>query len=408
MGMFSPHLTPWRNLCSAFSPMGELLRDGLQFLRTISRSRAALSAEILFLRKQLAYYQDHRIRPRRLRDASRLCLLFWSRLFDWPAALVVVKTSTFLGWHRKGFRWYWRWKSRGGRPPLPKKIRQLIARMVRENVTWGEERVANELSLKLGIYVSPRTVRKYWPQQPGTRSGHKRSASQPWKTFVRNHAQGIVACDFLVAVTARFRILFVFVAMEIGSRRILHCNVTAHPTAEWTLQQLRDAIPSDHPYQFLIHDRDTIFSSELDAEVKSTFGLRVLRTPVRAPQANAYCERLMGRVRRECLDFMIPLHERQLRGTLRSWVAHYNKGRPHSSLGPGTPEPMLHLSQLHPRHRLPRDCRIAVEDILGGLHHEYQLEKGVASCCTRFLRSTPLRSCLRCLPAKVQTSSDCR
>ena len=360
--------------------MWELLRDGLQFLRTISHSRAALAAEILFLRKQLAYYQDHRIRPRRLRDASRLCLLFWSRLFDWQAALVVVKTSTFIRWHRKGFRLYWRWKSRGGRPSLPKEIRQLIARMVRENVTWGEERIADELSLKLGIYVSPRTVRKYWPQLPGMGSGRRRTPSPAWKTFVRNHAQGIVACDFLVAVTARFRILFVFVALEIGSRRILHCNVTAHPTAEWTLQQLRDAIPSDHPYQFLIHDRDTIFSSELDAEVKSTFGLRVLRTPVRAPQANAYCERLMGTVRRECLDFMIPLHERQLRGTLRSWVTHYNKGRPHSSLGPGTPEPTptRRLSQLHPRHRLPRDCRITVEDILGGLHHEYQLENCVA------------------------------
>jgi len=143
--------------------------------------------------------------------------------------------------------------------------------------------------------------------------------------------------------------------------------------------QLRDAIPSDHPYQFLIHDRDTIFSSELDAEVQRTFGLRVLLTPVRAPQANAYCERLMGTVRRECLDFMIPL-ERQFRGTLRSWVAHYNKGRPHSSLGPGTPEPTptQPLSQPHPRHRLPRDCRITVEDILGGLHHEYQPEKCVA------------------------------
>ena len=360
--------------------MWELLRDSLQFLTTISRSRAALAAEILFLRKQLAYYQDHRIRTRRLRDASRLCLLFWSRLFDWQAALVVVKTSTFIRWHRKGFQLYWRWKSRGGRPPLPKEIRQLIARMVRENVTWGEERIADELSLKLGIYVSPRTIRKYWPQQPGIGSGRRRSASQHWKTFVRNHAQGIVACDFLLAVTAGFRILFVFVALEIGSRRILQCNVTAHPTAEWTLQQLRDAIPSDHPYQFLIHDRDTIFSSELDAEVKSTFGLRVLRTPVRAPQANAYCERLMGTVRRECLDFMIPLHERQLRGALRSWVAHYNKGRPHSSLGPGTPEPTptQPLSQPHPRHRLPRDCRITVQDILGGLHHEYQLEKCVA------------------------------
>jgi putative transposase len=337
--------------------------------RTISQSRAALAAEILFLRKQLAYYQDHRIRPRRLRDASRLSLWFWSHLFDWQGALVVVKTSTFLRWHRKGFKLYGRWKSRGGRPPLPKQIRQLIARMVRENVTWGEERIADELSLKLGIDVSPRTVRKYWPQPPGMGGGRGRTASPPWKTFVRNHAQGIVACDFLVAVTARFRILFVFLVLEIGSRRILHCNVTAHPTSEWTLQQLRDAIASDHPYQFLIHDRDTIFSSELDAEVKNTFGLRVLPTPVRAPQTNAYCERLMGTVRRERLDFIIPLHERHLRGILRSWVAHYNKGRPHSSLGPGTPEPMPrpHLPQLHPRHRLPRDYRITVEDILGGL-----------------------------------------
>jgi putative transposase len=222
--------------------MGELLRDGLQCLTTISRSRAALAAEILFLRKQLAYYQDHQIRPRRLRDASRLCLLFWSRLFDWQAALVVVKTSTFLRWHRKGFQVVLALEVARRPPPLPKEIRQLIARMVRENVTWGEERIADELSLNLGIYVSPRTVRKYWPQQPGMGSGRRRTASQPWKTFVRNHAQGIVACDFLVVVTARFRILFV--ALEIGSRRILHCNVTAHPTAEWTLQQLREPFPA--------------------------------------------------------------------------------------------------------------------------------------------------------------------
>lgn len=116
--------------------------------------------------------------------------------------------------------------------------------------------------------------------------------------------------------------LFVFVAMKVGSRRILHCNVTAHPTADWTLQQLREAMPSDHPYQFLIHDRDSIFASALDEELKSTFGLRVLLTPVQTPQANAYCERLIGTVRREYLDFMIPLNERHLRGSLRSWAAH--------------------------------------------------------------------------------------
>jgi putative transposase len=133
-------------------------------------------------------------------------------------------------------------------------------------------------------------------------------------------------------------VLLVFVVMEVGSRRILHYKVTTHPTADWMLQQFREAIPSDHSYQFLIQDRDSIFSRELDQQLKDDFKLRVLRTPVRALTANAYCERLVGTVRRECLDFLIPLNERHLQMTLRSWVTHYNKGRPHSSLGPGFPE----------------------------------------------------------------------
>jgi transposase InsO family protein len=182
-------------------------------------------------------------------------------------------------------------------------------------------------------------------------------------------------------VTVRFQVLFVFLAMEVGSRRILHYNVTAHPTADWTLQQFREAIPSDRRYQFLIHDRDSIFSARLDEELKSSFGLRVLRTPVRAPKANAYCERLIGTVRRECLDFMIPLNERHLRRSLQGWITHYNKGRPHSSLGPGFPEKTMDRPLPQPRthrHRLPRDCEIRVMDVLGGLHHEYWLDKIVA------------------------------
>ena len=195
--------------------------------------------------------------------------VLWSRLFDWKEALAIVTPATFVRWHRKSFKLYWRWRSRGGRPPLPKGIRQLIARMVRENVTWGEERVADELSLKLGTCVSPRTVRKYWPKHLDG-AGRTRTSSQHWRTFVSNHAQGIVACDFLVAVTVRFQVLFVFLVMEVGSRRILHYNVTAHPTADWTLQQFREAIPSDHGYQFLIHDRDSIFSRQLDQQLKTT------------------------------------------------------------------------------------------------------------------------------------------
>jgi len=370
-----------RHLRSVLTVVWELLRDGWQFMSVVARSRKAMAAEILFLRKQLAYYQDHNIRPHRLTDAARLSLVVWSRLFNWKEALAIVTPATFVRWHRKSFKLYWRWKSRGGRPQLSKEIRQLIARMVRENVTWGEERVADELSLKLGICVSPRTVRKYWPKRLLDGAGRARTSSQHWRTFVKNHAQGIVACDFLVAVTAGFRVLFVFVVMEVGSRRILHYNVTAHPTAGWTLQQFREAIPSDHSYQFLIHDRDSIFSRELDQQLKNDFKLKVLRTPVRAPTANAYCERLVGTVRREYLDFVIPLNERHLQMTLRSWVTHYNKGRPHSSLGPSVPEKSSDSPLIGPRdhrHRLPRDCEIGVKEILGGLHHEYWLEQRVA------------------------------
>jgi transposase InsO family protein len=164
--------------------------------------------------------------------------------------------------------------------------------------------------------------------------------------------------------------------MEVGTRRIVHCNVTAHPTAEWTLQQFREAIPSDHLYRFLIRDRDSIFSGEVDEQLKA-FGLRVLRTPARAPQANAYCERLVGTVRRECLDFMIPLGEKHLGRILAEWVTHYNQGRPHLSLGPGIPEPSAAFlpPQDHGRHSLAQDYEVATRAVLGGLHHEYRWER---------------------------------
>ena len=205
--------------------------------------------------------------------------------------------------------------------------------MAAENPTWGEEHIANDLKLKLGIRVSPRTVGKYTAQGPRRQPdpGHR------WLTFVRNHAQAIVECDFFVVVTARFRILYVLVIMELGRRQILHHNVTAHPSAEWTLQQFREALKEEHPYRFLIHDRDSIFSKDLDKAV-TAMGVRILKTPVRAPKANAYCERLVGTIRRECLDFLIPFGERHLKRLLTHWVAYYNHARVHSSLGPGVPD----------------------------------------------------------------------
>jgi transposase InsO family protein len=149
-------------------------------------------------------------------------------------------------------------------------------------------------------------------------------------TFLRNHVKVIVACDLFVGSTAAFRTLYVLVVMEIGSRRILHYKVTAHPTAEWTLPQFREALPGDHPYRFLLHDRDRIFAAEVDLG-RANLGVRVLRTPVRAPKANAVCERLGGSLRRECLDFLIPFHERPLKLTIRDWAIHYNRGRPPSA-----------------------------------------------------------------------------
>jgi putative transposase len=345
-----------------------------RFVPSLFRSRSALIAENLFLRKQLAFYREREVGPRRLTDAARACLVVWSRLCNWREALVVVKPETLIGWHRKGFRLFWKYRSRGGRPRLPRNIRHLIAEMAGENPTWGQERVAEELALKLGIYVSPRTVRAYWPEAP-LGSGTRSTRPQHWRNFVRNHAQAIVACDFLVAVTARFQLLYILLVMEIGSRRIVHCNLTAHPTAIWTMQQLREAIPSDHAYRFLIHDRDNIFSAPLDRQV-GALGLRVLRTPVRAPKANAYCERLVGTMRRECLDYLIPLSERHLRKLLWEWVRHYNQARPHSALGPGIPEGGDQFFDAKGSgHALPEGVRVHKKAVLGGLHHEYRLER---------------------------------
>jgi putative transposase len=367
-----------RTLLQLMRTLLSLLYDGLRFLGLCLRPSPVLAAENLFLRKQLALYQERQQSPRRATKATRLALVWLGQWCDWRQVLTVVQPKTFLHWHRQGLRLFWRWKSQAGRPPIPADLQALIRRMAHDNPTWGQERMANELLLKLGLRVSPRTVRKYMPRSlergPGTRL-----PSQRWATFVRNHAPAIVACAFCVAVTATFRLLSVFVVIEHASRRLLHVHVTASPTAAWTLQQLREAIPADHGYRFLLHDRDSIFSPALDQRIRH-LGLHVLKTPVRTPVANAICERVLGTLRRECLDFVIPFTETHVRRLLQGWVCHYNAGRPHMALGPGMPQPLAELPAplQEQRHRWPAHCRVVARPILGGLHHEYRLEEHVA------------------------------
>ena len=285
----------FRHIREQIAMLLTLIADAMRYLRLCLRPSPALAAENLFLRKQLALFQERQVKPRQATHAIRLAMVWLSHWFNWRSALSIVTPETFTRWHRQGFRWYWRRKSKPGRPALPKDLQALIRRMALENPTWGQERIANELSLKLGLKVSPRTVRKYMPDHCVGSPG-KRRQTQRWSTFIRNHAKGIVACDFCVAVTATFRLLYVFVIIEHASRRLLHLNVTAHPTAPWTMQQFREAIPADHPYRILIHDRDAIFSKAVDQSL-SRMRLHVVKTPARTPVANPYTSHCISLVR---------------------------------------------------------------------------------------------------------------
>jgi len=200
-----------------------VIADFAIYLWLCAKPSRNLAAENLFLRKQLALYKERQIKPRSTDPATRITMAFLSQRFDWRDALVIVQPRTLIRWHRQCYQTLWRNKSQAGRPPIPPELQQLIRRMANENITWGEERIANELLLKLGIALSPRTVRKYMPK----RSNHQGPrGDQRWSTFLKNHASAIVACDFCVVVTANFRVLYAFVIIEHGSRRLIHTNVT--------------------------------------------------------------------------------------------------------------------------------------------------------------------------------------
>jgi putative transposase len=306
----------------------------LATLSSIFRSRAALGLENLALRHQIGVLQrSARHRPK-LTSGDRLLWICLSRLWrDWRSALAIVKPETVVAWHRAGFRLFWTWKVRRGQPGRPVislEIRDLIRKMCRENPSWGAPRIHGEL-LKLGIDIGESSVSKYMVRC-------RKPPSQTWRTFLENHAQQLVSIDFFTVPTIRFQVLYVFVVLAHERRRILHFNVTAHPTAEWTGQQLREAFPFDQLPRYLLRDRDAIFGNDFRGQVRDMGICEVLSAP-RSPWQRAYVERVIGSIRRECLDHVIVFHENSLRRTLNSYFDYYHRSRTHLSLGKDSPEP---------------------------------------------------------------------
>lgn len=328
----------------------------LAMLRGVVRSRVALHLEVLVLRHQLQVLQRSRPRRVHLVKVDRWLWAWLSRSWsDWRTALVIVKPETVIAWHRQGFRVFWTWKSRRriGRPPVAADVRALIRTMTQENPLWGAPRIHGEL-LKLGLEVSQATVAKYIPRRPAP-------PSQTWHTFLANHVQQIVAADFFVVPTAACRLLFVLVLLAHDRRRIVHVAVTPHPTAAWTAQQLREAFPWDQAPRYLMHDRDLAFQA-VTATARA-MDIEVVRTAPRSPWQNAYVERLIGSVRRECLDHVIVFNATGLRAILKSYVAYYTTSRTHLSLEKDSPEPRAVIAR--------GNGRVVAIPQVGGLHHRY-------------------------------------
>jgi putative transposase len=326
-----------------------------RLLMILASRHRSLVFENVALRQQLAVYRRTRLKPT-VRWADRL---FWVGLRlawpDWKSALVIVRPATVIAWHRRGFTWYWTRRSRpkSGRPPVDADVRRLIREMARANPLWGAPRIHGEL-LKLGFDVSERTISRRMPRR-------RTPPSQTWRTFLENHLGSTVAIDFFAVPTLTYRILFVFVVLAHDRRRILHVNVTPHPTSAWTRQQLREAFPNDGNARFLLHDRDTTFDAAFSRAVKA-FGLRAVRTAPRSPWQNPYVERVIGSIRRECLDHVVIFNERHLRRVLRGYVAYYQRSRTHLALGKDAPV----------ARAVQATGRIVVRPEVGGLHHRYE------------------------------------
>jgi putative transposase len=294
---------------------------------------------------------------------DRMLLVLLARMVrTWKQALFIVQPETLLRWHRQGFKLFWKYKSKAAslKPRLSQEAVALIQEMARDNRLWGAERIRGEL-LKLGIHVSKRTIQKYMRD---TRSPRQRG--QTWATFLHTHAKDIWACDFLQVTDLFFRSLFAFFIIDIHTRQVIHVGVTRSPTDTWTAQQLREATPYGQGPKYLLRDRDSKFGSCF-ARVAATSSIKILKTPYHTPRANAICERFLGSVRRECLDHLFILQEKQLDRVLHAYVEYFNRARPHQGIRQQIPHP--YGEPVPP----PRDdAKILALPVLGGLHHDYR------------------------------------
>jgi putative transposase len=329
----------------------------LRTLISALRSHRALALENLALRHQLEVLQRNAKRPR-LTTRDRTLWVIISRLWpNWRKALTMVHPETVIRWHKKGFKLYWRWKCQPkwpGRRKVPIEIRDLIRTMSRSNPLWGAPRIHGEL-LKLGIELSQATVSKYMVR-------HLKPPSQSWRAFLKNHAMDIVSVDFFTVPTVTFRVLFVFLVMSNDRRRIVHFNVTESPTAAWTGQQIINAFPWDTAPKYLLRDRDGKYGEEFIRRVES-MDIKQVLISARSPWQNPYVERVIGSIRRECLDHTIIFGEKHLRRVLKEYFRYYHQSRTHLGLEKDCPEPRPVESA--------DSGMIQVEPMVGGLHHRY-------------------------------------
>jgi transposase InsO family protein len=328
-------------------------------LLRLFRTRHSLLIENLALRQQLLTLKRRRPRPRLAIFEKIFWVLarrFWS---GWKQALIVVSPETVVRWHRSGFALYWRVISRArrviGRKRISKEVRDLIFRMVAENPTWGAPRIHGEL-LMLGFDISERTISRWMKRAPRDPEPAKR-----WLAFLRNHREAIAAMDFFTVPTITFGVLYCFFIIAHGRRRILHLNVTKHPTSRWVVQLLREAFPYESAPRFLIFDRDGKYGVEVPAAVRS-LTIVPIRTSFESPWQNGVAERWIESCRRDLVDHVIAVNERHLKRLLSEYVRYYHEDRTHLALGKGTPGR---------RTRSEAYGRVHSHERLGGLHHRY-------------------------------------